>query len=513
MTRSFVKSWAYNFLSLSMVAFLTIGSLLPATQVFTVQIAAAEESEDSNEPILQTEIDLSVEADEVTENSVEFDLNTGRNEIGNNTVVAGLETGQIDATANLLNTANSELGEGSTFLAENVAGGDSDIVLFNPDNPNRIDISGGDNEAKVEVLHDDNVVHIFDSNNNETDNLIDVVANTGENSVSNNTKIDELSTGDINLGVNLINLIDLLAPELQLTIDVWNILGDFSGDILVAPDSQETGIYEDTIAAKSQTNTDVSNYFDLSMNTGENNFGSNTLVGDVTTGDAKAKTNMTTLSQIATPIYYILNVFGLWDGNYGGLDPEYTTVNIIDGSSPGYDEVITDNNIHLENRINIEANTGRNDINRNTIVGNILTGDINVAQNVVNVLNSMSTKLKSFRLGIINIFGSWTQKEEDEGCDDTDDGQDEVIPTMPVDEGAETTTLPDRTATSVLGVQRNIMTTLPEAGADISAEASELEASSESSPVKTPIWGLLTVMAFASAIALAARKRINLDHS
>lgn len=501
-------------------------------QAATSNELTGEESTNTNSVTETTTTDVTVDENTGINNGIEFGLITGQNEIGNNTVVTGLETGDIDGTVNLLNLGNSVLGEGSTFASQNILGGDQNITLFSSD-LDRVDISAGNFDTgngsdNTNVLSNNNIVHVFELTDTTVDNTIDILADSGTNIVNNNTKIDDISTGDINLGVNLINLLDVMAPQLELTIDVWNILGDFSGDITVAnanTGSESINNNDVNTAANididSEQNTDVSNYFDLSMNTGENEFAENTLVGDVTTGDASSKSNVANISNVNTPMYYILNVFGEWDGNYGGLDPNYVIVNVIseDDASAAADvsvegSINSETNTTLSNQININANTGRNNVRRNTIVGSMQTGNINVAQNVVNLLNSVDTSLTKFRLGIINIFGCWKHKTNGGGGDGGGNdggggGGNEVVPTVQE----------ENVPNLVLGEQRirsNNLSYLPETGTNLlpsSVRVSDKTSNSSQTeaPVRSPIWGLLAFLGL-NIIALAGllrQKRAN----
>lgn len=436
-----------------------------------------------------TEIQVETDTDTSITDSTDFDLNTGRNEIGNSTVVSGLETGNIDATVNLLNISNSELGEGSSFGSQNIIGGEGNITLFSPDE-NRVDISSNNylGGGSTDLLSNNNVVHVFEQSDTGIDNSIEIDANTGENLIQNNTKIDEISTGYINLGVNLINLMDIYAPDLELTVDVWNILGDFSGDIAIAdtPENNSESSVNNLINVNCEQNINLDNYFGLEMNTGENDLGSNTMIGDVVAGTTNVMTNLANISDIATPMYFLLNVFGDWDGNYGGLDPDYTIVNIIpDDAEISVNDSLDYNSItntDIGNRIGINANTGRNQINRNTIVGSISTGNINVAQNVVNIWNNIDRRLGRVRIGIINIFGSWKHKAQGGGGDNPPiEPPEEILP-----ESEE--------PLAVLGKTRIIpeMNILPAAGADID-EGISVDHESHISigfPNRGPIWGL-----------------------
>jgi hypothetical protein len=118
-------------------------------------------------------------------------------------------------------------------------------------------------------------------------------------------------------------------------------------------------------------------------------------------------------------VYYLINVFGTWDGHLEGVDPNYVIVNAQNGVT-GPDSTNTNttnlansadiqinNTANANNAITINADTGHNNVGSNTLAGSLTTGSINLNTNVINILNSLSSKVGKFALSIINIFGNW----------------------------------------------------------------------------------------------------------
>jgi hypothetical protein len=279
-------------------------------------------------------------------------------------------------------------------------------------------------------INNQDVIKVFYQNSADTDNTIDINANTGENILSSNTKAGDLTTGNIDLGINLLNISNVLMPNTLVSADIWNIVGPYSGDLIIpelanyntGTDSNNQNLLnlENETDIDIVNNADLSNEIDITSNTGGNEIGSNTVVGDISTGDTSIKSALTNIANIAAmPVLYLINVFGEWTGSLFGLDPSQVIVNEINDQT-GYGSnnqnttnLATDteidilNDADVNNRIKINANTGNNNINNSTVVGDINTGDIDIATNTVNILNSFSENVGKFALRIINIFGDW----------------------------------------------------------------------------------------------------------
>lgn len=383
---------------------------------------------DGNSTTIDTQNDATIN------NNVNLDLKTGGNTVGSNSVVGDINTGNIDGSVTLIDVTGTELGAGSTVGVQSIDGSSTnEISLFPTDE--RITLANFDTGSGSDNLNSvsggNNVVQVFDSNNSQVNNTIDITADSGSNTVLSNTSVGNVTTGDINLNLSLINLLNLINPNLVLTIDIWNILGDFSGDI-IAPELANFNTGENSannnyanvysseyIRAYQEANVD--NYFDFNANTGENNIGNNTSIGNILTGGTRINGQVTNLSNIADlPVFYLFNVYGKWDGSYNGIDPSKVIINEINdttgpdssnSNSASSGSSLTEsiqNDASVSNKISVNANTGLNKIANNTVTKNITTGAINISANVVNVVNALSHATGQFALRVVNIFGNWT---------------------------------------------------------------------------------------------------------
>lgn len=356
-------------------------------------------------------IDTSTDAS--ISNSTDVNIVTGANNISGNTDVANFSSGNANGDITLVDTANSVFSDESTVSTTSMNAGTGNILFGTSSSSNKL--NGGTDY----LISGDSVAQIDNSSN--VSNPIDIDANTGDNLFSENTKVGNIVTGDINLGVNLINLLNLYNPNLILSLDILSLFGDLTGDIIL-PETTSTPanvndpmIHATDLSIRQDANVD--NIIGISTNTGENNVGNMTATGNLQTGGSQVIGNVSNiLNALALPYFYILNVFGDWNGSTLGLDPSLLLINNMAGpNSQNINSLDQDsssstsinNDANVDNRLSIAANTGRNTIKDSTVTGNIKTGSINIATNIVNILNSLSKGAGKFRIGIINVFGNW----------------------------------------------------------------------------------------------------------
>ncbi len=372
-----------------------------------------------------------------TNNIANVSANTGYNSLANNTSVGNVTTGSINGTVNLVNISNALLGQGSSIGGQTLSGGTTNQLILNPID-NRIDLANsttGPNSINLNNLSSNNIIRIFNTNEATTNNTIGIIANTGNNNASNNTQLGDYATGNINLGINLINLANLLLPNTTLTINSWSILDGLNGTLVLSDlANSNTGpnsANSNTISSTNNTNLSMTNNatttnaLGVNVSSGGNTIANNSTTGSVSTGPVAIEQAATTLANLAQPIVYIVNVFGHWVGSLLGLNPDNVIVNEInDQTGPNSSnqnqvtanqttDITVNNTATTTNNVSISANTGGNTIANNTKVGSIKTGSITVGTNVINILNSFASQFGQLRLGIINIFGNWNGNASD----------------------------------------------------------------------------------------------------
>lgn len=388
--------------------------------------STGSDSNNQNSSSNSTNSNTSTTNNAAINNGVNANLSTGKNNINQNTKVDSVKTGDIDGAVNLVNIANSNLGTGSTIANSSLnAGSDKQIVLQNSNNRSALNSNTGADSNNTNTSTNSGNFNVVAVNNASADNNINVNADTGSNVLNENTAVGGIKTGNVNLAVNVINILNADMPDTDLNVDVWNVLTDNPDSIIIVPESNSS-----TGANSNNTNSGTSNVnkgitvnqnatadnsIQVNATTGDNTIDKNSTIGNVTTGTANVDGSLVTIANPETPVFYILNVFGDWNGSLQGMPAGSYIINKVndgtgansnntnsDTSNNNYNTSIT-NNASVQNGLVINANTGGNDFNKNTIIGDISTGSINVVANVVNMLNSWGS-IPNFHLGIINIF-------------------------------------------------------------------------------------------------------------
>lgn len=241
--------------------------------------------------------------------------------------------------------------------------------------------------------------------------------NTGTNQFDQNTIIDHVTTGNIDFATNLLNLFALNDPELLLNLQVYSILGDLDGNIVVdnATTNEDPSVTAFSSEGQAQTQTSTENNTNFLMNTGENTLSQNTYAGDISSGDAAAGYFQSDFAGLLSKEnFYIINVLGNWTGTNQLAGHDNIFVNIMPPAP--MDAIVTaqtagdqDQNVvmNTDSSLTANANTGRNSFNQNTVVGGLDTGHINLLENVVNLKNTLISLKKKLNIRIINILGCW----------------------------------------------------------------------------------------------------------
>lgn len=291
-----------------------------------------------------------------------------------------------------------------------------------------------------------------------------LTADTGNNDANRNTGDGSVTTGDANVAVNVINFLNntFLGGAGELLLGVVNIFGSLDGNIVINPPpggsapvlspealaaaNLKTGADSANLADSSNSNdlsintnntADVLNGITLNANTGGNDASKNTGGGSVETGDVNANLKATTIANTTTvgnngDLWLVLvNNMGTWTGQLMGLNtngvaspffsfvvgPDGTlmavnnqtgadSTNTANASNSNTTDINVNNNGSVDNNIVINANTGNNNASMNTGSGTIKTGDVNVAANLINILNNTFIGSRMI-ITLVNVFGSF----------------------------------------------------------------------------------------------------------
>lgn len=430
---------------------------------------------------------ITVDNEGVVTNTVNLDANSGGNTASYNTGSGSVETGDANVVLSIVNFVNALLLGDVRLLFDTVNGDFVGNYVIDPTSGEAYSLTGsrldiGNSNTGAESINNStinmgNSTDIEANNSGIVANAINLAANTGGNQSSYNTGAGSVDTGDANISLNLLNLLNstLLAEDGGL-IGVLNIFGDFIGD-LVIPDSlfnpgssnptlditvenantgagsenNATATIENSMDVDSDNACEISNDLEIAGNSGNNGSSFNTGSGSVSTGDVDTNVevanaaNQTIIGEKI--IYIIVNVLGKWTGSNllsgilanfasaGSVGDAQTIVIQNENTGAGSQNNATlavenstdidiQNEAAIDNDVKIEANTGNNSASYNTGSGNVETGDVNILANIFNLAN-LSVISDNFVLFVINIFGDWNGDITDKdtgGTEDTDSG-------------------------------------------------------------------------------------------
>lgn len=126
------------------------------------------------------------------ENNIDLDLNTGGNSASKNTGNGSVSTGDIAANIDTENTVT-----GSKVGIDNSVENVSTLISENRN-------TGANSENNAKATSTDRI-KIVNNNNNKISNDLSLDLSTGNNSADKNTGNGEINTGNIDVGINIIN--------------------------------------------------------------------------------------------------------------------------------------------------------------------------------------------------------------------------------------------------------------------------------------------------------------------
>lgn len=358
-----------------------------------------------------------------TTNDIELMGNSGENDISSTSGDSIITTGDINILNIIINYINNNIfGWGKDFFINVFKS------LFGS-----IDLSGYDNESDIEnsssgsCSDPDCIFYVNNSSTTTLDNTIDINANSGVNTISSSSGTNIIQTGDISVVNDLVNIANLNITGRNWFFAVVNVFDVLVGDVILPAAEIQNG--EDSIIETSEyivTNSnfgDVINDINVVGDSGNNEIldsGTSTII----TGDVSADLdsfNLVNYNFTGDGWRFVrLNVFGNWDGFIQGLPDGFnyiedeTGITIYNESfyrevfDRAFAEIIAhnENNAEVRNNINIDANTGNNSILHGGDESLIITGDIDIHNNLLNFINSNFTG-NNWEFSMINIFGDW----------------------------------------------------------------------------------------------------------
>jgi len=453
-----------TFMTVFVVIFLASPTL--ADEQLEEQLVVENINEDINEAQAEDESTQTNTSITKQDNQITLEVSTGENTIENSNFIDTFSTGDIAGDVNSVKAYNSSLKEGSQIGTKSSLNDDQvdfhDFVQM--DSSIDIGSSGAYPTNNFLIL--------------EEQDRLDINLNTGDNDFNRNTIINQVETGDITFAANLVDVNNLTAPELLLNINIYSILSDFIGDIILEDEFVNGTDPIMSIMDSPQINVsnqeNISHTADFEMITGENTFSRNSLVGNVESGDASAGYFENSFAGVISDVnFFILNVLGDWIGINEYAERENVIVNVLGGSyypdsmSAFYcpDEE-NQSLIDQDTTISATANTGRNSFMENTLIGGLATGKINLLESIIAVKPNLISLKNRLNIRVVNIlgnfFGNIKKASAEEPIDCNKDNTCPVVsptPSPTIEPTQPPAEQPEPEKNEVLGIQEEITST------------------------------------------------------
>ena len=233
-------------------------------------------SENENTYEIDSEVEIEIESSAEVDNDLEIDVETGGNDVDQNTSVEDFTTGSIDGAIEVSNDLNT-----AEIVLSSADFGASDVDV---DFKNHLTGSSSENENKVEI---DQETEVSIENRADIKNDIDLDLSTGHNDVDHNTVVGDVTTGDIEIRGEVSNTANSGAGSLELpSMADRDVSVSLTNDTTGANSENENTVEIDSsLELEVENRADIDNDLDIDADTGNNDIGHNTVVGDITTGD------------------------------------------------------------------------------------------------------------------------------------------------------------------------------------------------------------------------------------
>lgn len=218
---------------------------------------------------------------------------------------------------------------------------------------------------------------LVQNNNADINNNINMKMNTGKNTANKNTGIGAVATGDVSFGTAIKN-------EANVNVANLDACGGCDLEIHTANDKTGYDSWNKSNVEVSKVNSifqynnaDVNNDVHADINTGKNTADKNTTGGYVMTGDAEAT------AIVENNLNH--NLARMNGGNgAGAFLSSFNSTTGADSDNEStiavrFANLVTQSNYSdVDNNVDLDVNTGRNHADKNTGIGEVITGDVEV---------------------------------------------------------------------------------------------------------------------------------------
>lgn len=403
-------------------------------------------------------------------NNEDLGVNTGKNEADKNMGDGVIESGDANISFTTINFGNNTGVDLQTANFDIVDTRSEDLIITWPTSgwggtgSGSVNTGNGADSNNNANTNSSSNTSIDNTNNLNLDNNVTLYANTGDNSADANMGAGIIDTGDANIANNIINFLNNnIVAGAQWLLSTVNIYGDMSGNIVLPREADLSGCgcasdisainsgngsnstnttsstSNDTLLVNNLNNAVINNNLGIDANTGNNSADKNMGSTSINTGNLDVNSNLVTVANTNTVgqgdtwWLVLVNNQGEWTGkivgaNEGdtidgsgltfGIGPNGQIVALNSGNgadsnnnanttSNNTTTINNTNNAVINNNVNIVANTGNNTADKNMQGASITTGDVNVANNIVNFINNNFVGRK-FVITVVNIFGKFS---------------------------------------------------------------------------------------------------------
>lgn len=380
--------------------------------------------------------------------------NSGTNAQQQNDGGVSMATGNVDSEGKLINNANHNVTETDSL---NSGSGSADSSANNSfaNGSDAENLNTGEDSENVAVATQNDTLTVDNTNNVYANNQMTVEGTSGNNTLTENDGDVTLSTGDIELIANMLNILNLnvtgddflhlivnIFGELNGTLDLDDIagyLGYADDDALeviarnenTGGDSTNTATAEktETTNISNTNNAEVNNEITITATSGENEISQNDGTASVITGRIQVLANL--LNFINTNFsgdkwqFIMINIFGSLTGNIivpstdsyladsgGGnvlaenIQAGDDSTSVSTATSTQTTTITNTNGVELTNTVNANGTSGGNDQSYNDGPAKTNTGTVDVATNILNFLN-LNISGNNWVFLIVNVFGKW----------------------------------------------------------------------------------------------------------
>ena len=428
-----------------------------------------ESSEVATKQITERVIEIINTNDVKVENETVAEAVTGINKLisKKNGKDGTIDTGEVNLYANVLNINNTNLINSEIVeIFENFNDLSSNLLLNSPET-DPYDVSRSIARTMCGELTCESVNTFKLSNDNSADikNDVSLEGISGDNEIKNIEKRALIRSGNVNVVVNILNIVNANLVNSRWTIAAINIFGDFEGDLVMpsemyfngysrlggaasAPAELET-IEKITIEVTNKNDAVIDNNVKLDTDSGTNKInGTGGLGGtdgeatdaNITTGQSVGLANVHSMTNtnIHNGKWYLgmVTLFGEWSGGIFSLPDQValaqtpTGMTFFAANTPQQDEAFArfnalvsgapqsstatisleinnTNEARITNDVDLRLLSGENKISAPEVEQpKIQSGNTNA---LANILNFANTNLigTDFYVGLINVFGSW----------------------------------------------------------------------------------------------------------